>query len=127
MTEREFIRKFKQLLWDKKMTEKEFLTNFKQHLNIPFSYRSRKKCRSGDRNICLIGKGYKEVVKHYIIQNIVEGFCPFSWFTSYIHRKTYDWKRQVEYYKEHKFDKLLRAKMIKIVIEYQPVRRKNEK
>ena len=110
------------------MTEKEFLTNFKEHLKIPFSYRSRKKYRIGNNNIPrLIGRGYKEIVRNYIIENINQGFCPFSWFTSYIHRKTYTWEKQIAYYKQHKFvDISLRAKMIKIVKEYQPVKRKKE-
>ena len=109
------------------MTEKEFLTNFEEHLKIPFSYRSRKKYRAGNNIIpCLIGRGYKEVVRNYIIENIEVEFCPFSWFTSYIHRKTYTWEKQIAYYKEHKFNSLLRMKMTKIVKEYQPIRRKKK-
>jgi hypothetical protein len=112
---------------EKEMREREFLENFKEHLKIPFSYRNRKKYRTWDINVpSLIGRGHVEVVKNYIIKSITECFCPFSWFTTYIYRRTDTWQKQVGYYKRNKFDSRLTREMIKIVKEYQPVRRKKK-
>jgi hypothetical protein len=106
------------------MKNKEFLKGFKQHLKIAFSYRSRKKYASGRD---LLGREGIERTREVMIENIHAGFCPFSFFTSYIHRKTDLWKSQVKFYREYRFSRSLQQSMIKIVRGYKPVwRKKNE-
>jgi len=109
------------------MIEKEFLKNFKEHLKIAFSYRSRKKYRCWSENKeNLLGKEGIERVRQIIIQNIIYGFCPFGFFTTYLHRRTDVWRRQVEFYQEYKYHRGLHHNMIEIIKKYQPVWRKKK-
>jgi hypothetical protein len=112
----------------KKMSGRKFLKNFEEHLKIAFSYRSRKKyAGSPHSGGVLLGKEGIEKTREVIVSNIASGFCPFSFFTSYIHRKTDLWKRQVRFYREYRFSRSLQQSMIKIVRSYKPVwRKKNE-
>jgi hypothetical protein len=110
----------------KKMSGRKFLKNFEKHLKIAFSYRSRKK-HAGFPYETLLGKKGIQKTREVMIQNIHAGFCPFSFFTSYIHRKTDLWKSQVKFYREYRFSRSLQQSMIKIVRGYKPVwRKKNE-
>jgi len=107
------------------MTGKEFLKNFKGHLKIAFSYRSRKKyAGSPHTGGVLLGKEGIEKTREVIVSNIASGFCPFGFFTSYIHRRTDLWRRQVDFYREYKYFRSFQHNLIELVREYKPVWRK---